>query len=57
MGKLMAGTGGHAVGNIYDVAYDPSGLVSHAAASGNPVIYAALNYRTNRKSYFFLYIM
>ncbi|KIW13800.1 hypothetical protein PV08_08992 [Exophiala spinifera] len=37
--------GGDTVGQIYDSAYDPNGLVSRAHDIGSPVIYVAMNYR------------
>lgn len=37
--------GGDSIGQIYDGAYDPSGLVINAAQKGSPVIYVAMNYR------------
>ncbi|KAF2481466.1 carboxylesterase [Neohortaea acidophila] len=37
--------GGDTVGQIYDGAYDPSGLILGAAQKGFPIIYAAMNYR------------
>jgi hypothetical protein len=40
-------TGGATVGTIYDSSYNPTGLVSQAAANGSPVIYAAINHRVN----------
>ncbi|KAK4500140.1 hypothetical protein PRZ48_008326 [Zasmidium cellare] len=39
--------GGHMVGNIYDVSYQPAGLVNNSVNSGNPVIYVAINHRVN----------
>lgn len=38
------------VGNIYDVSYQPVGLVNNSINSGNPVIYAAINHRVNSES-------
>ena len=38
------------VGNIYDVSYDPVGLVRNSVESGNPVLYVAMNHRVNSKS-------
>lgn len=35
------------VGNIYDVSYQPVGLVNASMNSGNPVIYVAINHRVN----------
>ncbi|RAL03369.1 alpha/beta-hydrolase [Aspergillus ibericus CBS 121593] len=37
--------GGDTIGQIYDSAYDPTLLVSGAAAKGIPVLYVAMNYR------------
>lgn len=37
--------GGDTFGQIYDSAYDPSGLVLGAVAKGTPAIYVAMNYR------------
>lgn len=37
--------GGDTFGQIYDSAYDPTGLVLGAASKGYPVIYVAMNYR------------
>ncbi|CAO1604837.1 MAG: hypothetical protein LQ349_000475 [Xanthoria aureola] len=37
--------GGYAIGQVYDTAYDPTGLVRETAAKGLPVIYVAINYR------------
>ncbi|KAJ6171390.1 hypothetical protein N7470_000457 [Penicillium chermesinum] len=37
--------GGDSIGQIYDGAYNPSGLVVTAAQKGTPVIYVAMNYR------------
>lgn len=37
--------GGDTFGQIYDSAYDPTGLVLGAADKGTPVIYVAMNYR------------
>jgi carboxylesterase type B len=34
--------GGYNIGQIYDVAYDPYGLVRNSAAKGMPVVYAAI---------------
>ncbi|KAK9427064.1 Alpha/Beta hydrolase protein [Lipomyces doorenjongii] len=40
-------TGGESVGQIYDKAYNPAGLVLNAKKNGTPIIYAAMNYRLN----------
>lgn len=37
--------GGDSIGQIYDSAYDPAGLIVGSKAKGTPVIYAAMNYR------------
>lgn len=34
--------GGYAIGQVYDTAYDPTGLVRETAAKGLPVIYVAI---------------
>lgn len=37
--------GGDSIGQIYDSAYNPAGLVLNAARKGTPIIYIAMNYR------------
>ncbi|KAL8716691.1 MAG: hypothetical protein Q9225_005999 [Loekoesia sp. 1 TL-2023] len=37
--------GGYAIGQAYDTAYDPTGLLRETAAKRLPVIYVAINYR------------
>jgi carboxylesterase type B len=37
--------GGNSFGQIYDLAYDRTALVTGAAQKGFPVIYVAMNYR------------
>ncbi|KAK5797947.1 hypothetical protein VI817_004238 [Penicillium citrinum] len=37
--------GGQSIGQIYDSAYDPTGLITSAETKGTPVLYVAMNYR------------
>lgn len=37
--------GGHALGSASEILYHPDGLVKHAQADGQPLIYVAVNYR------------
>lgn len=37
--------GGDTIGQIYDKAYDPTGLVLGSVGRGSPIVYAAMNYR------------
>ncbi|KAL8687425.1 MAG: hypothetical protein Q9218_006396 [Villophora microphyllina] len=37
--------GGYAIGQAYDTAYDPAGLIRETARKNLPVVYVAMNYR------------